>query len=225
MKTVRDAIATPGHADRIELLGGRLCLDFVNTVEPRVEPSHGGDPREYLVEYADLVAWEAHAGALPPDAARALLVAAHARPGEAFAVMRRAIELREACYLIFLAIAVGKEPRSSDIAVLSAAHAEAMSATRLIASGSGFTVGWDDGSDILERPLWPIAVSAVELLTEGEWARIKDCQTGDEGCGWLFYDSGKNNSRRWCSMRDCGTLAKERRRAEKKREGSPSALD
>jgi predicted RNA-binding Zn ribbon-like protein len=216
MKTVRDAIATPGRAGQVELLGGRLCLDFVNTVEPRVEPRHGGQPREFLVEYADLVAWAAHAGGIPAEMEPRLLAAATARQGEAFAVLRRAVELREACYLIFLAIAVGKEPRASDIAVLGAAHAEAMSRTQLIPDVSGVTLGWSDDGGHLERPLWPVAKSAVELLTEGEWSRIKDCPTGEDGCGWLFYDSGKNNTRRWCSMRDCGTLAKERRRAERK---------
>jgi predicted RNA-binding Zn ribbon-like protein len=216
MKTVRDAVPIPGRAGQLELLGGRICLDFVNTVEPRVEPRHGGDPREYLVGYPDLVAWSVHAGTLNRDAAERLLAAGAVRPSEAFAVLRRALDLREACYLIFLAIAVGKAPRPGDIAVLSAAHAEAIGAARLRPAGAGFMLGWDDDPPDLTRPLWPVAVSAVELLTEGEWSRIKDCPTGEDGCGWLFYDSGKNNSRRWCSMRDCGTLAKERRRATKK---------
>ncbi|HEV2391667.1 MAG TPA: CGNR zinc finger domain-containing protein [Verrucomicrobiae bacterium] len=39
------------------------------------------------------------------------------------------------------------------------------------------------------------------------------CQ-GDT-CGWLFVDSSKNHSRRWCDMRDCGNRAKARRHRAK----------
>mgnify|MGYP001148974625 CR=1 FL=1 len=42
------------------LIGGVLCLDFVNTVDPRHEPGR----REYLDDYAALVAWGVHAGAI-----------------------------------------------------------------------------------------------------------------------------------------------------------------
>ena len=35
----------------LKLLGGRLCLDFANTVDPR----HGDRAREYLTVYPDLV--------------------------------------------------------------------------------------------------------------------------------------------------------------------------
>jgi predicted RNA-binding Zn ribbon-like protein len=31
------------------------------------------------------------------------------------------------------------------------------------------------------------------------------------GCGWLFLDTSKNHSRRWCSMDACGNQAKARR--------------
>ncbi len=40
------------HAGNRALPGGELCLDFVNTFEPR-----GADqPQEFLVTYSDLVA-------------------------------------------------------------------------------------------------------------------------------------------------------------------------
>lgn len=54
------------------------------------------------------------------------------------------------------------------------------------------------------------ARSAVELLTGADPHRVKACPA-DEGCGWIFYDESKNSSRRWCSMRGCGSRAKLRR--------------
>ncbi|MGW5559426.1 CGNR zinc finger domain-containing protein [Micromonospora sp. NPDC003944] len=31
-----------------------------------------------------------------------------------------------------------------------------------------------------------------------------------EGCGWLFLDSTRNHSRRWCDPLDCGNRARVR---------------
>ncbi len=62
----------------------------------------------------------------------------------------------------------------------------------------------------LDRPLWAIASSAVEVLTRDELGQIKEC-TGTNDCGWLFYDTSKNASRRWCSMEGCDSRVKMRR--------------
>jgi len=59
-----------------------------------------------------------------------------------------------------------------------------------------------------DRPLWPIAVAAVDLLRSPErLARVKGCAN----CNWLFVDRSRNGSRRWCSMDECGVHTKMRR--------------
>jgi predicted RNA-binding Zn ribbon-like protein len=50
----------------------------------------------------------------------------------------------------------------------------------------------------------------VTLLVEGDLARVKACPGPANDCGWLFYDTSKNASRRWCSMEGCGSVAKMR---------------
>ena len=57
--------------------------------------------------------------------------------------------------------------------------------------------------------LGPIAWSAVDLLRSGRFERVKRCP--GPGCGWLFFDHSKNNSRRWCDMATCGNRTKGRR--------------
>jgi predicted RNA-binding Zn ribbon-like protein len=64
--------------------------------------------------------------------------------------------------------------------------------------------------------LWPIVRSAAELLTSEDLGRVRRC--GREGCDWLFVDSSKNRSRRWCSMEMCGSRVKSRRYYYRKRE-------
>ena len=58
-----------------------------------------------------------------------------------------------------------------------------------------------------DRPLWPIAVAAVDLLRSDRLARLKLCGN----CSWLFLDRSRNGSRRWCSMDECGVHTKMRR--------------
>jgi predicted RNA-binding Zn ribbon-like protein len=57
--------------------------------------------------------------------------------------------------------------------------------------------------------LWPVVVSAAELLTSPDVERVRQCAR--EGCQWMFLDLSKNGSRRWCSMTLCGSRAKSRR--------------
>jgi predicted RNA-binding Zn ribbon-like protein len=181
VQTVRDAVAEPGRAGHVSLLAGRVCLDFVNTVEPRVETVPGLRPRDYLAGYADLVEWAAHAEILSPDEARHLLTDAAKRPAEAVAVLQDALTLREACYRVFLAIAQGEVPPPADVAIVGEAYAAAMAHSRIVPTAGGYDLGWREDQGALDRPLWPVARSAVDLLTGGDPARIKGCSTGEEG--------------------------------------------
>jgi predicted RNA-binding Zn ribbon-like protein len=56
-----------------------------------------------------------------------------------------------------------------------------------------------------------LAFAAVDLLTELDLTRLRACPIDEGGCGWLFLDHSRNNSRRWCVMADCGTAAKSRK--------------
>ena len=62
----------------------------------------------------------------------------------------------------------------------------------------------------LERVVWPVARSAADLLTSDLLSRVRRCED-DRGCGYLFIDTSRNRSRRWCSMESCGNRAKARR--------------
>jgi predicted RNA-binding Zn ribbon-like protein len=110
------------------------------------------------------------------------------------ASLERARALRRAIYEVFRPLADGAEPRTG---ALHAFYVGAVSGARLTAGG----FAWDD--DLLA----PIAVAAVDLLRHGPVERVSVCA----GCPWLFLDTSRNHSRRWCSMEDCGARAKMRR--------------
>ncbi len=197
---------TPGW--EFDLSGGRLCLDFANTVGGM----RGETPKERLSVYADLVEFARQAGAVDDARAAGLLAEAERRPAEAEAAFREALLLREALYRIFLARARGEAPSDADVDRLSAALGAALSHRRLERRGGSFAVGWDP-SPALEAPLWPIVASAAELLASGDEAeRVRVCGLFDtHECSWLFIDASRAGTRRWCSMKDCGNRAKARR--------------
>jgi predicted RNA-binding Zn ribbon-like protein len=54
-----------------------------------------------------------------------------------------------------------------------------------------------------------VALSFARLIAEGEPGRLRRCANPD--CRWVFYDSSKNRSRRFCEPSTCGNLMKVRR--------------
>jgi predicted RNA-binding Zn ribbon-like protein len=192
-------------AGTLKLLGGRLSLDFANTAD-----WHASDqPVEFLTSYAAFVAWSRHAGILAEHEGQRLLKEAARRPVDATAVLKRAISLREAIYRIFSAISSGSRPPAADLAAFNAELTRGLAQSRIALTGEGFAWDWSGGEDGLERMLWPVVHDAAELLTSGELDRVGQC--ADDRCGWLYLDTSRNRSRRWCSMEDCGNRAKARR--------------
>ncbi len=192
------------------LIGGALCLDFVNTVDPR----HASRRREYLDSYPTLVAWGGHAGVIDADQGERLSEAAAVQPAEAGRVLSRAIRLREALYPLLSQAGSRRRPARDDLGVLQAEVTGALARFRVAWSPAGFGWEWDQASSGLDRMLWPVAWSAAELLLRGPLERIRECP-GQDTCGWLFLDLSKNASRRWCDMRVCGNRAKARRHYER----------
>ncbi len=195
-----------------DLVGGQLCLDFVNTLNGSRDT---GRTNEKLTTYADLVSWSRQAGVITERVARRLLKEAAQRQAEASAVLEEAIRLREAIYRIFKATISGGSPGKGDLATLNAALARALSRSVVIKTADGFEWDWSDDDRALDRMLWPVARSAATLLTSDELNRTRVC--GGDECTWLFLDTSKNRSRRWCDMKECGNRAKSRRHYERKR--------
>jgi predicted RNA-binding Zn ribbon-like protein len=187
--------------DRLDMLGGALCLDFANTVNSRIAPAH-----DYLGSYVDLLGWAAKVGAITGEEAALLAAAEERQPERASAALEEALSLRETIYRVFSCTAAGVQPAEVDLAALWEQYAEAIAKARPHLSRGAVTLTWDMGED-LRSVLWPVAYSAGELLRSAERGRVKECP----GCGWLFVDTSKNGSRRWCSMYTCGTRDKMRR--------------
>ena len=204
-------------AARMNLVGGRLCLDFVNTVGGwNADPARGKyDPcaavarADKLNDYFDLLAWSLHAGLFSENEAQALAREAGRREKEAAATLKRAVALRGAIYRVCAAVIHGALTRASDLDLLNQELNVANGRVRLCAGEENFVWEWTDTKNALDRMLWRVVDSAAEMLTTDDLTRLRGCP--GEDCGWLFLDISKNSRRQWCDMQTCGNLAKVRR--------------
>jgi len=188
-----------------------LCLSFANTRQWR-----GTDkPTETLHDSADLLRWIETSGGLGADAIRSVHDWTHAHPKRAARMFSKAIELREAIFQAFSAVAEGAPVASADLALLRSALAEAPVRARLDAARGAYA--WrtpplqPEASDLLAPVLWSVG----DLLLRSEERRVRRCANPD--CLWLFIDESRMGTRRWCDMTSCGNRAKARRHYDKMR--------
>jgi len=187
---------------KLQLVGGLLCLDLVNTTGARTS----GIPRERLRSYDDLLVWSRRARILKASEADRLRGEAAKHPAEAKRAMGRVLELREELYQLFRAIAEGGEPPPESVRRLGRWWRADRQRRELTAESRGYTLQLQVSKDELDAMVWPIVISAVELLVSDLRAKIKRC--GE--CDWLFMDASKNGSRVWCK-KQCGDRVRARR--------------
>jgi len=194
------------HTHIFDLDAGALCLDFANTVE-----WHASDhPDDKLHNYTDLIAWAEAAAVLPPERADRSRRMAQKQPKMAGTAFDRAIRLREAIYRLFVDVSEQGTFQAGDLALLNEALSESLSHLQVGPSSAGFDWGWAESSVDFGQILWPVARSAGDLLISDKLERVRQC-ADDRGCGYLFVDTSRNRSRRWCSMESCGNRAKAHR--------------
>jgi predicted RNA-binding Zn ribbon-like protein len=201
----------------LNLESGRVCLDFANTNDWHASER----PVETLKTYVDLVNWAEARRLLSRAEAKRLRQAGARQPEAAEAVRAEAARFREAMYAVFLAHIRGRPAGANDLATLDAGLERALAHARVRPEGEGFAWQWAGPPDALDRMLWPIGHSAAELLTSPELERVGQC-ADERGCGWLFLDTTKNRSRRWCAMKDCGNRAKARRHYARRKKAEPA---
>jgi predicted RNA-binding Zn ribbon-like protein len=196
-----------------QLLAAHPALDFVNTLDNRFGAT---GPKELLGEYADLLAFMQQTALLPSS--QVAVLAKRERSAQAGKALRSAHELREALAAVLYGAMLKDRPPSTLAAKTLERHfIDAAEHRELVwihppehtADAPRASWRWGRFETSLELPVWALAHAAETLLTSSAMEQVHMCRS--DTCRWLFLDSSKNHSRRWCDMRICGNRMKARR--------------
>jgi len=202
------------HSGNLTLLGGKCCLDFINTLDWR-----GKDrPVEYLNDYSDVVRWAAYVHILTPKQAKKWINQADKHKTLAKKAFVSSIELRELLYRIFISVEEGITIEKQLLNNLNRYLQKVSEGLALESLQQDFQLVADVNPANLTSLLNPLVWEAVTLLISPDRFRIKSC--GDKTCGWMFLDTSKNKSRQWCDMKSCGNRAKARKFYKQKKKAA-----
>lgn len=202
----REPVGKPATFD---LCGGHPVLDFVNSLDNRFG---GRGCVEGLQRYDDLLQFTRQTQLL--DSELILQVGRAVAPAAGMRALRGARALREALAATFYAAIERRPPPPSDLETLerhfhAADRHRALRWRQGVSEHSGLAWSWRRDETDAELPVWVLAVTARDLLVAPEMQRLRACEA--ETCRWLFLDTSKSHTRRWCKMKVCGNRVKARR--------------
>jgi predicted RNA-binding Zn ribbon-like protein len=189
---------TPRPIVAIRLDGGRLCIDFVNTIHDRFAVA----VEDYLAtpeRYAD---WARRTGALAAVEEIQLPQSEEARA-------RLMVDIRALREAIFRLLSAWLDDIPLPADALKTANVWLLRARKDQELANDGQLMLRAARDDASRPLKRIALDLVDTLAgavAGEF-KLRRC-ANQSSCGWIFADTSKNGRRRWCSMDTCGAASK-----------------
>lgn len=183
----------------VVLLGGKLAVDFANA------PSYPGTPDDDLT-WEEFVTFLEAAHIVSEERGVHLLALSHTDPKAAFAVLSRAVRLRDALRGVFGAlvrnehVALELSEPINEVLRITEGHDE------LVHDNGNWKLEFIAREGGLDWLLAAIARSGAEILVEGAKTRIRRC--ANPGCELFFCDKSRTHRRRWCSMAICGNRQK-----------------
>jgi predicted RNA-binding Zn ribbon-like protein len=197
--------ASPRTENRsFELIGGHPVLDLVNTLDWRFREEK---LEELITDYRDLVRFAEQSGLMSNAQVRRLIRNTSERTGAQVVAAVR--EFREAAAQVLYVALDGDDAPASAITHLESCFKAARRSQRLHRTGARLAWELPQSTSLPELPLWLLSLSAAELMTSDEVELVRAC--GNAECRWLFLDTSKNHTRRWCDMKICGNRMKARR--------------
>ncbi len=186
--------------------GGLHCVDFCNTFDHR----HNPPEYDFLPDREAVLEWGNAQGALPKRHR-----AASTSAGTSMARVRK---VRLLIFRLLVPLAHSGAPSKSDLSAFNAVVQDTYGKLKLDSAGGGYRLSCPT-KDPVDRILCKAVRSTADLLLSNRRDRIRECQE----CGWLFFDSTRNGSRRWCTMAICGNRAKARRHYQRVRRAKESS--
>lgn len=187
-----------------QLVAGHPALDFVNTLDWRFRES---GTEELLQTYGDLLRFTAQSQLLTPRQAQQLQRTVSNRTGAR--VLESSTELRESLAQAIYAVLDGQSPSATTLRNLDRHFKAAHDNQKLLWNQPHFEWCLSGMESKAELPLWLLALTTSDLMTGESMHLVRACDNPE--CRWLFLDTSKNHTRRWCDMKLCGNRMKARR--------------
>lgn len=199
------SLARPARNEKkpFELIGGHPALDLVNTLDWRFRD----EQEELIADYAEMVRFVVQSDLIRAAEGRRLV--RDAGPNKAAQIVTKTRELREAAAQVLYSAIDGDNPPIEAIRALEACFKDAEAHRKLNWSEKHLHWAFPSVSLVPELPLWILSLNTAQLITSGDMQMLRAC--GDPQCRWLFLDTSKNHTRRWCDMKICGNRMKARR--------------
>ncbi len=163
-------------------------------------------PEELLSSYSEVLRFTEESAVVTPKQARELRRGTPDRV--ATQALRLLLNLRESVATICYALVDEATPPQDAIKRFDQHLRTAQANRSLHWTDSGLQLAWPAKVDS-HLPFWLLTQAASDLLTSEAAHSIRAC--ADPACRWLFLDTSKNHSRRWCDMKICGNRMKARR--------------
>jgi predicted RNA-binding Zn ribbon-like protein len=193
----------------LPLTGDRPCLNFVNTIDWRLNLQKC---RDALETYSDLLAFALRLNIISIPTYTALSENAAAAPLLAARSIMDARAFRDALTSIIDDItnpqlqSQREQLKPEAIAIFEAARRKAHESEYLLWSAGRLVLCFHPEEEGLDLPWLTLVRDAEDLFRSPLASRVRVCAA--EGCGWAFLDLSKNGTRRWCSMKLCGNREK-----------------
>lgn len=123
-------------------------------------------------------------------------------------------ELRMLLQRLIQALVEGRALSDRNLADLNRYLASRPVVPRLERRDDSFHMRLDPTAGGTDAVLFAVAASFAEFLATGDPSRLKLCDNPD--CLWVFYDTTRSRTRKWCGD-NCGNLIKVRKFRARKR--------
>jgi len=181
-------------------IGGRICLDFANTL---VSVENKGDE---IRSWRDLMDFLWAFGIVSTNQINQLKELESTVPDQAAETLRAALEMRQGMRRAFQAIANRQMPTPESVEPVNRILRFTEGYEQLAPQGNRWGLQLVQREKRLEWLLAAIARSAADLIVEGQKAPVRKC--ANPACVLYFYDTSRTGKRRWCSMAVCGNRSK-----------------
>ena len=197
-------LTSPSQYRVFELVAGHPTLDLVNTLDWRFRAD---GPEELLESYDDLIHFCEQSNLLSSSQTRRMLRSTS--PEEATRELHKVRSLREATAVVLYAALEQRIPAASSVQLLESSFRLSHRRQHLRWNATGMVWELPHNGASSQLPELLLSMSAEALLTSSDISKVRDC--GNPDCRWLFLDTSKNHTRRWCDMKVCGNRMKARR--------------